>query len=63
MNHFRETVESEIKKDAKNVIFIRCFADLDSGWKEKEYGKSCFYSIENYRGWSSLMTTRIRHIR
>ena len=24
---------------------------------------SFFYSIENYRGWSSLMTTRIRHIR
>ncbi len=36
---FRETVESEIKKDAKHVIFSRCFVGPDTGWKEKEYGK------------------------
>ena len=31
--------------------------------KKKSTEESRFYSIENYRGWSSLMTTRIRHIR
>ena len=39
---FRETVESEIKKDAKNMIFSRWFVGPDSGWKEKEYEKIVF---------------------
>ncbi len=45
-----------------NVIVRRCFVGPDTGWKGKEYG-NCFYSIENYCGLSSLMRTRIRHIR
>ncbi len=63
MIRFRETVELK-KKDARNVIFSRCFVVPDTGWKEKECGKIGFsFSIENYCGLSSLMTTQIRHIR
>ena len=45
---FCKTVESEIKNDVKNVFFSRWFDGLDTGSKEGEYGKSCFYSIWKY---------------
>ena len=41
MIHFSRN-ESEIKKDAKNVIFSRGFVGPDTGWKEKEYAKIVF---------------------
>jgi len=37
------------------------------GWtpdrKTKSTENSCFYSIENYRAWASVMPICIRHIR
>ena len=36
---FLETVESEIKKYVKMMIFSRSFDELDSGLEAEEYGK------------------------
>ena len=52
--HFSQN--GRIKNDVKNVFLVKNFfffffffnGGLDTGSKEEEYGKSCFYSIENY---------------